>query len=110
MEEALKRLQEAEAYNQQLLQQLQQELSDYEEEKQEELQQHVLELRAASLREQSAMEHRLQETLQQTTEQIEAEKQQFEADLLENVHRCQEQVVDQIVEGVIQTYGSHETK
>ena len=47
MEEALKRLQEAEAYNQQQMQQLQRALSDYEEEKQEELQQRVLELRAA---------------------------------------------------------------
>ena len=110
MEEALKRLQEAEAYNQQQMQQLQRALSDYEEEKQEELQQRVLELRAACLREQSALEQHLQQTLQKTTEQIEAEKQQFIADLQENVRRCQEQVVDQIVEGVIQTYGSHETK
>ena len=112
MEEALKRLQEAEAYNQQQMQQLQRAwaLSDYEEEKQEELQQRVLELRAACLREQSALEQQLQQTLQKTTEQIEAEKQQFIADLQENVRRCQEQVVDQIVEGVIQTYGSHETK
>ena len=53
MEEALKRLQEAEAYNQQQMQHLQRALSDYEEEKQEELQQRVLELRAACLREQS---------------------------------------------------------
>lgn len=110
MEEALKRLQEAEAYNQQQMQQLQRALSDYEEEKQEELQQRVLELRAACLREQSALEQQLQQTLQKTTEQIEAEKQQYIADLQENVRRCQEQVVDQIVEGVIQTYGSHETK
>ena len=110
MEEALKRLQEAEAYNQQQMQQLQRALSDYEEEMQWELHQRVLELRAACLREQSALEQQLQQTLQKTTEQIEAEKQQFIADLQENVRRCQEQVVDQIVEGVIQTYGSHETK
>ncbi len=64
MEEALKRLQEAEAYNQQQMQQLQRALSDYEEEKQEELQQRVLELRAACLREQSALEQQLQQTLQ----------------------------------------------
>lgn len=64
MEEALKRLQEAEAYNQQQMQHLQRALSDYEEEKQEELQQRVLELRAACLREQSALEQQLQQTLQ----------------------------------------------
>ena len=110
MEEALKRLQEAEAYNQQQMQQLQRALSDYEEEKQEELQQRVLELRAACLREQSALEQQLQQTLQKRRNRSKQRNNSLLQISKKNVRRCQEQVVDQIVEGVIQTYGSHETK
>jgi biotin-(acetyl-CoA carboxylase) ligase len=108
MEEALKRLHEAEASNQQKLEQLRRGLSAYEEEKQEELQQRILELRAASLREQTALEQRLQQQLQETIAGI--EEQQLLVDRQETIRRYQEQVVDQIVEGVIQSYGSHETK
>lgn len=108
MEEALKRLHEAEASNQKKLEQLRRGLSAYEEEKQEELQQRILELRAASLREQTALEQQLQQQLQETIAGI--EEQQLLVDRQETIRRYQEQVVDQIVEGVIQSYGSHEAK
>ena len=108
MEEALKRLQEAEAYNQQQMQHLQRALSDYEEEKQEELQQRVLELRAACLREQSTLEQQLQQTLQKRRNRSKQRNNSL-CRSPENVRRCQNKWSIRSLK-VIQTYGSHETK
>jgi hypothetical protein len=110
MEEALKRLRAAEENNQLLLQQLQQKLADYEKAKQAELRQLVFEQKASYAKEQATLERSLQQRLQEATEEIAAESQAASDRFQENLLHHQEQIVDQIVEGVIQAYGSHEIK
>jgi len=110
MREALTRLREAEEANEQQLLALKKELQSEEAQQQQALQERASALEEALAQEQATVEDQLQQSLEAQKQQLAKETQQVLDRYQKNMQSFQEQAVQQIVEGVIGTYGSNQTK
>jgi F0F1-type ATP synthase membrane subunit b/b' len=110
MREALTRLRTAEEANEQQLLALKKELQLEEAQQQQALQERSAALEEALAQEQATIEEQLQQSLAAQKQQLAKENQQVLDRYQKNMQSFQEQAVQQIVEGVIGTYGSNQTK
>lgn len=107
MKEALERLQAAEAANQLQLVALKAQLQEEERRAAEAVQQKVQQAQAQAAHAYAAKEAALQLELTKAVAQF-AQSHEAILDAYEEIMQCnQQQAVKEIVEGVIQTYGSH---
>jgi DNA anti-recombination protein RmuC len=110
MREALTRLRTAEEANEQQLLALKKELQLEEAQQQQVLEERATALEEALAQEQAAVQEQMQQSLAAQKQQLAKENQQVLDRYQKNMQSFQEQAVQQIVEGVIGTYGSNQTK
>ena len=110
MREALTRLREAEEANEQQLIALKKALQLEKAQQQQELQKRAAALEEALAQEQVAVEEQLHQSLEAQKQRLAEENQQVLDCYQKNMQSFQEQAIQQIVEGVIGTYGSNQTK
>lgn len=110
MIDALIRLREAEEANIRELSFLKKELQLEEITQQKLFQDRVDGLEEILAKDQTLVEHYLQQSLKEQKKNLDEENQRILDRYYKNMQRFQEQAVQQIVEGVIRTYGSNQIK